>query len=483
MTSRAFDVVVVGAGPAGLAAAYELARSGWHTLVLEADPDYLGGLSRTVRHRGFGIDIGPHRLFTRSAEIDELWASLLGRRMTEQARVSRILYRGSMFSYPLQPMEALMGLGMVEAARCLLSYGRAQIKPLENPRTFEDWVVNRFGRRLFELFFKTYTEKVWGVDCSRISADWAAQRIKDLSLTTALLSAVRSLWGRGQGGGSIRTLIDRFKYPEGGIGELWQRFAEEIVASGGRIRLGRRVEGLELTEDGSWQVRHEGADGGEEVVLARHVVTSAPLAETLLSVRPHLPGEVVQAANGLKYRDMVLVDLIARDRGRLDDHWLYVHDGDVGVGRIQNFKSWSQSMVPDPDTTCYGLEYFCFEGEDLWRMEDEALIAMATREMVQLGLIAREDVREGLVIRQPKAYPVYDHASSANVSRLRRALREQCPNLHPIGRNGMHRYNNMDHSIATGLATAGNLIAGRTAVDVWAINSDAEYCEAGATNG
>jgi protoporphyrinogen oxidase len=469
-----------------------LARAGVKVTVLEADPARVGGISRTIDYRSeraggktFRFDIGGHRFFSKSREVEDLWTELLGDEMLVRPRLSRILYGGKFYAYPLRAAEALRNLGIWEAARCLASYAKSRLFPVRDPRSFEDWVSNRFGARLYSIFFKTYTEKVWGMSCSEISADWAAQRIKGLSLRTALISALlppRESIDRSR---QIKTLIGSFRYPRLGPGMMWDAAARRVRELGGEIRIGCRVTGLELAAaEGNayrhrWRVSYADASGKPHVVDATDVISSAPIHELVPSISPRLPEPSLACASQLRYRDFLTVALIARPKQQLADNWIYVHEPGVKVGRVQNFGSWSPELVPDPSLACYGLEYFCFEGDGLWTMTDEDLIALATRELDQLGLAQAADVIDGHVVRQPKAYPVYDERYARNVATIREAIAQRYPGLHLVGRNGMHKYNNQDHAMMTGMLTARNIIAGSPVYDVWTVNEDAEYHESG----
>ena len=477
-------VVIIGAGPAGLTAAYLLTRAGAEVTVLERDPRYVGGISRTVEYQGFRFDIGGHRFFSKSQEVEDLWTELLGDDLLHRPRSSRIYYGGKFYAYPLKAGEALRNLGIIESARCVASYAKARLFPVDNPRTFEDWVSNKFGKRLFGIFFKTYTEKVWGMSCSEISADWAAQRIKGLSLSTAIMAALlpkkKQPADRSQ---TIKTLIDTFRYPRKGPGMMWEAAAERTRAQGGTIRMGTRVTSLQKLPGGSrWRVgcRAEEADGGPvEWLEADHVISSAPMRELATCIAPALPAAVLAAAAKLRYRDFLTVALIVRPTNRFADNWIYIHEPGVKVGRVQNFASWSPEMVPDANLACYGLEYFCFEGDGLWSSSDADLITLASRELESLGLVKAGDVIDGHVVRQPKAYPVYDDEYARHVETIRGELEAHYPGLHLVGRNGMHKYNNQDHAMMTAMLTARNILAGEQLFDVWNVNQDAEYHEAG----
>jgi protoporphyrinogen oxidase len=473
--------IIVGAGPAGLTAAYELTKHGAPVVVLESDPEYVGGIARTVSYRGYRFDIGGHRFFSKSREVEDVWTEILGSDMLQRPRSSKIYYGGQFYSYPLKPLEALSKLGLFESTRCILSFVGARLNPKRNPKSFEDWVVNQFGRHLFRIFFKTYTEKVWGMSCREISADWAAQRIKGLSLGSAIRNAVlprRRVKNRRD---VVKTLIDTFRYPRLGPGMMWEVCAKKVREMGGEVLLGRSVVGCRFDADTySWTLSARTPDGTAERYCGEHVISSMPIRHLVAQIEPGLPEAGLLAGKSLRYRDFVTVGLILRERNRFNDNWIYIHDPNVKVGRVQNYKSWSPEMVPDPNFCCYGLEYFCFEGDGLWTMPDEDLIALAKKELEQVGLAAPEDVVDGCVIRQPKAYPVYDDDYKRHVEVVRQALEVHCPNLHLVGRNGMHKYNNQDHAMMTALLAARNILAGEKKYDVWAVNEDGEYLEAGA---
>jgi protoporphyrinogen oxidase len=481
-----FKAVIVGAGPAGLTAAYQLSKQQAPVVVLESDPEYVGGISRTVNYKGFRFDIGGHRFFSKSREVEDFWTEIDGENMLDRPRSSRIYYNGQFYTYPLKPFEALSKLGLIESLRCMFSFGAARLTPTRNPKTFEDWVSNQFGKRLFRIFFKTYTEKVWGMSCSEISADWAAQRIKGLSLGSAIKHALFSKKPKGKHKNNdrkhvVKTLIDTFRYPRLGPGMMWEACTEKIRKLGGGVMLGRRVTGCRFdTASNLWVVTVRNANGEVEEYRGEHLVSSMPIRELVAQIEPRLPESALQAARALRYRDFLTVGLIVHDRGRFTDNWIYIHDPSVQVGRVQNYKSWSPEMVPDPNYCSYGLEYFCFEGDGLWTTRDSQLIDLAKSEIQKVNLAASGDVVDGCVIRQPKAYPVYDDAYQQHVSTIRKALNEKYPTVHLVGRNGMHKYNNQDHAMMTAMLTAKNILAGERKYDVWAVNQDAEYHESGA---
>lgn len=473
------DVLIIGAGPAGLTAGYELAKEGKHVCVLESDPDYVGGISRTVQYKGYRFDIGGHRFFSKSGEIEALWTEILGADLLERPRLSRIFYRGKFFSYPLKPMEAFRKLGPVESVRCVASYLAAKFGPKVELRSFEDWVSQKFGRRLYEIFFKTYTEKVWGMPCTEISADWAAQRIKGLSLSAALMNALSSnLFEQKSGEESVKTLIRSFRYPRLGPGMMWERCAEKMQELGGRMEMGWRVERLEwLAAEELWHVKARNAAGEAKHWAAPDVISTMPMQELGKCLWPILSARGEGAARSLRYRDFLTVALIVEETQTLEDNWIYIHDPGVRAGRIQNFKSWSPELVPEKGRACLGLEYFCFEGDGLWNSSDEDLVRLATDEVHKIGLAHRSTVKDACVVRQAKAYPVYDEHYQRHVESVRVDLEQRCPRLHLAGRNGMHKYNNQDHSMMTALLVARNIVAGHKLYDVWDVNEDASYHE------
>jgi protoporphyrinogen oxidase len=474
------ETIVIGAGPAGLTAAYTLAKNGRDVLALEQDPVYVGGISRTANYKGFLFDIGGHRFFSKSKEIVDLWNEILPDDFLERPRLSRIFYRGKFYAYPLKAFEALQNLGLLESCRCMASFAYAKAFPVKTPRSFHQWVRNQFGERLFSIFFKTYTEKVWGMGCDDISADWAAQRIKGLSLGGAIVDGLRRSLGlrRPESEDGAKTLIESFRYPRKGPGMMWEAAARKVRRLGGRVKMGRRVEALRYDEQAKiWSVEVTNVDGAKETYCARHVLSSAPLRELMSALEPR-PLSLFQARD-LKYRDFLTVALIGRPQKELPDNWIYIHDPSVKVGRVQNFRSWSPQMIADGVSTCLGLEYFCFEGDGLWTSSDEALIELAKDEIGRIGLMSADDVTDACVVRQAKAYPVYDDAYAENVKDIRREIATRYPTLHLIGRNGMHKYNNQDHAMMTGMLTAFNIIAGESVYDVWRVNEDAEYAEHG----
>ena len=458
-------VVIIGGGPAGLTAAYELVKLDNTPIVLEKS-NLVGGIARTEVHKNYRYDIGGHRFFTKVEEVERLWHEVLGEEFIQVPRISRIHYRGRFFSYPLEPWNALSNLGIYESARILLSYVKWKVFPHKKEESLEEWVRNRFGGRLYWRFFKTYTEKVWGIPCHLIRSDWAAQRIKGLSLKTAVVNA---LTGRGE----AKTLIKEFKYPRLGPGMMWERFRERVEEAGGEVRTNTDI--VKVRRDGQRITSLVAREGDRTYEIeGDHFLNSMPLRELLQKLDPPPPPEVLRAAEGLNYRDFLIVGLVLSDAKSFPDNWIYIHTPGVRVGRIQNFGNWSAAMLADPHKTSLGLEYFCNQGDEVWEMADADLVSLASRELEELGLGKVADVEDGVVIRQPKAYPVYDGPYRENVAVLKRYL-GTLENLQTIGRNGLHRYNNQDHSMLTAMLAVRNLTG--ESHDLWEVNTERSYHE------
>lgn len=463
-------IAIIGGGPAGLTAAYEMTRFGLKGVVFEKD-SVVGGISRTVERDGYRFDIGGHRFFTKVREVESLWHEMIGEDFITRPRLSRIYYNGKFFYYPLRAMNALKNLGIVEAFLCVLSYMKAKIFRRKSNESFEDYIINNFGERLYRHFFKTYTEKVWGIPCTEIRAEWAAQRIKGLSLWSAVVNAVFKPKGQG-----IKTLIEEFEYPVLGPGMMWEKFVDYVEAKGVPVRMETEVVKIHWDNNFVTGVTARDAEGRETYHSVSDVISSMPIQELIAKMTPTVPPEVSEAAKGLRYRDFLTVALVVDEESLFDDNWIYVHSPDVKLGRIQNFKNWSPALVPDSSKSCLGLEYFVFEGDELWNSDDEDLIALGEREMVTLGLIETGSVEKGYVVRMPKAYPMYDVDYAHRIQVLRTFL-DSIPNLHPVGRNGMHKYNNQDHSMLTAMFAVRNINGAN--LDVWNVNVEDEYHEVG----
>jgi protoporphyrinogen oxidase len=461
---RKRPTLVLGAGPAGLTAAYLLAKRDLPVVVVEADAQ-VGGLAKTVVRDGYRFDLGGHRFFTKSKEVERLWHEVMQDEFLLRPRMSRIYWNKRFLDYPLRGPDVLKKLGPVEVTRAFGSYLAASMRPKGHEQSFEEWVSNRFGRRLFELFFRSYTEKVWGVPTSEIRAEWAAQRIKGLSFASAAKAAFF-----GNEGNKVKSLIQEFHYPRYGPGQMWETMTDEVRSLGGDVRLEAPVERILL--DGG---RVSEVIAGGEAYEPGHVISSLPLRTTVAVTRPNAPADVVRAAAGLRYRDFLTVALVLDGEDLFPDNWIYIHDPGVRVGRIQNYRSWSPWMVPDPSKACVGLEYFCFAGDDLWTMRDEDLVDLAARELEELGLASRDKVERGYAVRVPKAYPMYDADYADRVETIRGWL-DGIENLQQVGRNGLHRYNNSDHSMLTAIRAVENVTLG-AGHDIWAVNAESVYHE------
>jgi len=470
------QIVIIGAGPAGLTAAYMLTKRGVTSTILEADT-IVGGISRTPERDGWRFDIGGHRFFTKVQPVEDLWFEILGAdNFLRRPRLSRIFYRGKFYDYPISAMNALRNLGPIEALRCVASYLWVRVHPPKDTSTLEGFVASRFGWRLYRHFFKTQSEKVWGVPCTEIQADWGAQRIKNLSLFRAVWEALKPKRIRKRAGKAkqVTSLIEEFNYPKYGPGMMWERCTELVTGQGANVVFDALVTKVEHA-DGRATAVTSITEGVEIRYPCTDVISSMPIGALLRAMEPPVPADVVAAADGLRYRDFITVALVVPEEDGFPDNWIYINDPTVAVGRIQNFGSWSPFMVKD-GRTCLGLEFFVTEGDDMWTKADADLIEQGKREMHAIGLLADpERVEVGYVVRMPKAYPMYDAVYKDNVDTLAQWITEHTPNVYPVGRNGMHRYNNQDHSMYTAMLSVENIFGANH--DVWSVNVEEEYHE------
>jgi len=461
------NIIIAGAGPAGLTAAYEACKKGLNPVIFEKEQE-VGGISKTVNYKDYLFDIGGHRFFTKYDDVKKIWNEILGDDFLIRPRLSRIYYNNRFFYYPLKPLNALKNLGLFNSISVMLSYVLSQIRPYKNVKNFEEWISNKFGKKLFNIFFKTYTEKVWGISCREIQADWAAQRIKSLSLGKAILNSIGFL-----GKGRVTTLIDEFQYPRKGPGQMWNTAKKLIEEKGGKVELNTSVIRIIRKDDKivSALVKN---NGSLQEVSGTHFLSTIPLRELVQSIEPAPPDKVLKAAQELKYRDFFTVGLIIDKPSIFPDNWIYIHSPEVRVGRVQNFKNWSPEMVPDPQMTTLGLEYFCFDTDEIWKKDDEELIEMGKKEAAQLKFASTEQIQDGLVIRSPKTYPIYDEGYRERIEVIQNYLLS-IKNLQTIGRNGLHRYNNQDHSMLSAMFAIRNILGEKCSV--WDINIDDEYHE------
>ncbi len=472
MNNATTEIIITGAGPSGMAAALETARNGAKPVVFER-LNIVGGLARTMEIGGSRYDIGPHRFFTQNEEIKNLFIEIGGDDIINVPRLTRIYYRGRYFYYPLTPLNALFGMGIINSFTILMSYGMARVRGIlgmTNIESFEDWTVDRFGRKLFETFFKTYTEKVWGIPCHQIGADWAAQRIKGLSLTTAVINALFKPRKK------IKTLVDEFMYFRLGAGQLYENMAGRVTDLGGEVHRGKRVTALH--RDGK---RITGADwkdgtGNTGRVAGDFYLSSAPLTEILEMIDPTPPEAVMNACRGLRYRNHIGVKLEVQGKAPFPDNWIYVHSMDVKMARIANYHNFSEEMGREPDIHPLTVEYFCYETDDVWNMTDDKLVDLATRELQHMDLLDPSTVQQGFAVRSEKAYPVIEKGFQEKIDLIKEWL-DTLKNFLPIGRSGMFKYNNQDHAMATGLLAARTGL-GLGKYDPWLVNIDAEYHEA-----
>jgi protoporphyrinogen oxidase len=464
-------VVIMGGGPAGLAAAYDLSKHKIETVVLEKEQQ-VGGISKTIVYKDYYFDLGGHRFFTKFPEVNNLWQEVLAKNFRKTPRLSRIYYRNKFFNYPLTPMNALFGVGIGTTFVIIFSYLKAKMFPNRSEETFEQWVTNRFGKKLFSMFFKTYTEKVWGIPCASIQAEWSAQRIKGLSLSTAIYNALFKPKNT-----KIKTLIDQFDYPIYGPGMMYNEMKTKAELAGTtQVFLNSQVMKINHAGFTVKNIEYLDADGNRQLLEGSQFISSIPITELIQQMEPSVEPAVLAASQKLQYRSLITVDIIINQKEIFPDNWIYIHSPEVKLGRIQNFKNWSANMVPDPQKTTLGLEYFCTEHDELWELPDAKLFELAAAEVEQLKFCLKAAIEDYTVVRVPKAYPVYNLGYQESLAQVEQYLR-QFSNLQLVGRYGLFKYNNMDHSIMTGLYAAQNIQAGNRHYDTWSINVDDEYHE------
>lgn len=465
-------VLIIGAGPAGLTSGLLLAQQGYKVQLFEADCEYVGGLSKTVKHNGFLFDIGGHRFYTKEKDVQDFWQKILGPEILIRQRVSRIYYKKKFLSYPLQPFDLLGKIHPYESFLFTLSYLKTLLTPQRKVLHFEDWITSRFGKKLFQTFFKSYTEKVWGRDCREISADWAAQRINNLNFLKILKKFIQQILGIKSN--DVKSLIEEFEYPKKGPGQLWELVAEKTQDAGGVIQMGARVKSCQFNEvDQRWQIEIEGS---AEIITGDHLISSAPLGLFLKTLRPQLKTKTLTELSEFKYRGFITLALMFKGKNSFPDNWIYIHDERVKVARIQNYGNWSEFMVPSAEHVCYGLEYFCQENDVFWNLPDSEIFELAKKELHLLDIPFDSTELDYKVIRSGKAYPVYDLNYGKRLETIKKEL-EPFSTLHLIGRSGLHRYNNQDHSIKTAMITVENILADRKIFSPWQVNQDAEYIE------
>ncbi|MCM8794448.1 MAG: FAD-dependent oxidoreductase [Candidatus Omnitrophica bacterium] len=476
MKTESHECCILGAGPAGFGTALELTRHGVRDIVIVDRNRVVGGLARTEIFGGSRFDVGPHRFFTKNTEINQLWHDTLGSDFRPVNRLTRIYYKGRYFLYPLKALNALSKLGPAESIQALLSFAAAQLTPQKTAVTFEDWVTQKFGRKLYETFFKTYTEKVWGIPCRQIGAEWAAQRIKDLDVIQVLK---HSLFANAVTGRKIKTLVDQFDYPVRGAGQMYEAMQEKCAAAGVKFLLGCRIQSFLQEGDRIACVEVHPTEGEPIRISAKQFFNSIPITHFFKMLQPAPSEEVRKAAEALYYREHITVDLLVDGDDLFPDQWIYVHSPDVGVARLANYNNFSKAMVGRKGKSALSVEYFTFQHEDLWKMPDEELKALAVEEIHRMGLVAKERVEQAWVVRETESYPTYYLGFQEPYNRLKNAL-DQFSNLHPIGRGGLYKYNNQDHSTYSGILAARNYLQlPGSPYNLWNINIDAEYLEAG----
>ncbi len=474
ISSRACECCILGAGPAGLGTALELVKHGVTDIVIVDRNDIVGGLARTEVFDGVRFDVGPHRFFTKSKEINQLWHETLGADFRPVNRLTRIYYRNKFFNYPLKPFDALSKLGLRESMQAIHSFAATQFSRKPEPKTFEDWITQKFGRKLYETFFKTYTEKVWGIPCSQVGAEWAAQRIKGLDIIQLIRNSL-SLGKQNR----VKSLVDQFDYPVLGAGQMYEVMAEKVVSRGAQIILGTRVKGIHRKGNEISSIDVINGDGSITEICAKQYFSSIPLTQFFKILEPSPAAGVLTAVSALYYREHITVNLLVGRDDLFPDQWIYLHSPDVLMARVANYNNFSRAMVQFKPKSALSVEYFAFQHEDLWKKPDKELVELAVDELVFLGLLEKNVVENAWVVRETESYPTYFMGFAEPYNQLKCEL-DRLENLYPIGRGGMYKYNNQDHSAMTGILAARNYLRLPGApYNLWDINVDAEYHEGG----
>ena len=468
-------ILIVGAGPAGLTAGYILAENGYKVEIIEQNSKYVGGISRTEEFKGFRFDIGGHRFFSKSKEINLLWEKILPKNFRTRDRKSRIYFNKNFFNYPLDLTEVIFKLGIVESIICFSSFLKAKIFPIKKPKSYHDWIYNNFGERLYLNFFKSYTEKVWGLSCDDISADWAAQRIKGLNFKEIIFQSIKKIFFKKNKKKIIKTLINQFKYPDYGPGMMWEAARDKIIDNGSKIEMAvKAIKYLYNKTEKKWHVTIQNKNNDEKVIISDIVICSAPMRDVGMAIYPQL--KCLEDVKKLNYRDYITVAVLIDQKKIIDDNWIYIHEEKVKAGRIQNYTAWSSLMAPSTEKSCLGLEYFCNKNDKLWNNSDSDLKKIALEDLKLLKLIDTNRIIDFFVVRQEKAYPVYDDNYRDIVEKVSNEIENDYNNFYLVGRNGMHKYNNQDHSMMTSILTVENIIYNKT-YNRWNVNEDAQYHE------
>ena len=400
-------ILIVGAGPAGLTAGYILAENGYKVEIIEQNSKYVGGISRTEEFKGFRFDIGGHRFFSKSKEINLLWEKILPKNFRTRDRKSRIFFNKNFFNYPLDLIEVIFKLGIIESAICFFSFLKAKIFPIKKPKSYHDWIYNNFGERLYLNFFKSYTEKVWGLSCDDISADWAAQRIKGLNFKEIIFQSIKKIFFKKNKKKIIKTLINQFKYPDYGPGMMWEAARDKIIDNGSKIEMAvKAIKYLYNKTEKKWHVTIQNKNNDEKVIISDIVICSAPMRDVGMAIYPQLKS--LEDVKKLNYRDYITVAVLIDQKKIIDDNWIYIHEEKVKAGRIQNYTAWSSLMAPSTEKSCLGLEYFCNKNDKFWNNSDSDLKKIALEDLKLLKIIDINHIIDFFVVRQEKAYPVYD---------------------------------------------------------------------------